>query len=161
VLQSSNGSTIILYSSEFHRTRHLRRKPRCSMKLKLWKYRHWSTNTSATGWSRRTCIDSLSDQTIDTQIEQLSGTPSVDAAPTFSRPARLLRGPRGYRLSHRALWIQGLAKKLRHPCRYNQTTCMLSTTVPLFSRRWPEQHIGGLARGRHMCGTRRQHIQWL
>lgn len=46
-------------------------------------------------------------------------------------------GSKGVRLSHKAVWIQSLAK-LRQPCRYTQETRMLASTVPLF-------HIGGLS----------------
>lgn len=46
-------------------------------------------------------------------------------------------GSKGVRLSHRALWIQALAK-MRSPCVYSGTTRMLASTVPLF-------HVGGLS----------------
>ena len=46
-------------------------------------------------------------------------------------------GSKGVRLSHRAMWVQSLAK-LRPPCRYTHQTRMLATTVPLF-------HVGGLS----------------
>jgi acyl-CoA synthetase (AMP-forming)/AMP-acid ligase II len=44
---------------------------------------------------------------------------------------------KGVRLSHRALWIQALAK-LQPPCEYSRQTRMLASTVPLF-------HVGGLS----------------
>jgi len=46
-------------------------------------------------------------------------------------------GSKGVLLSHRALYIQALAK-LGPPCRYDANTKMLATTVPLF-------HVGGLS----------------
>jgi fatty-acyl-CoA synthase len=46
-------------------------------------------------------------------------------------------GPKGVRLSHRALVMQALAK-LQPPCRYSSKTVMLATTVPFF-------HVGGLS----------------
>ena len=46
-------------------------------------------------------------------------------------------GSKGVRLSHRALWLQALAK-LGPPCQYSSHTRMLATTVPLF-------HVGGLS----------------
>lgn len=46
-------------------------------------------------------------------------------------------GPRGVRLSHRAVAIQALAK-LEYPCQYSRDTTMIASTVPLF-------HIGGLS----------------
>ena len=46
-------------------------------------------------------------------------------------------GPKGARLSHRAIIVQSLAK-LGKPCSYSSQSCMLASTVPLF-------HIGGLS----------------
>ena len=46
-------------------------------------------------------------------------------------------GSKGVLLSHRALYVQALAK-LQAPCGYDHQTRMLATTVPLF-------HVGGLS----------------
>ncbi|KAI2491229.1 AMP-binding enzyme [Fragilaria crotonensis] len=77
---------------------------------------------------------SLSNEEIENQIQSVSACTAVDALLVFT--SGTTSGSKGVRLSHRALWIQALSK-LRHPCRYNRTTRMLSTTVPIF-------HVGGL-----------------
>ena len=78
--------------------------------------------------------DHPSNEEIDDQIRRVSAYPAVDALLVFT--SGTTTGSKGVRLSHRALWIQALAK-LRDPCGYNRTTRMLSTTVPIF-------HVGGL-----------------
>ena len=52
-------------------------------------------------------------------------------------------GSKGVLLSHKALYIQALAK-LQTPCQYSSNTNMLATTVPLF-------HVGGLSSALAVC----------
>ena len=77
---------------------------------------------------------SPSSEDVENEIRSVSAYPAVDALLVFT--SGTTSGSKGVRLSHRALWIQALSK-LRHPCRYNRSTRMLSTTVPIF-------HVGGL-----------------
>lgn len=62
---------------------------------------------------------------------------SMDATAVILFTSGTTSGSKGVLLSHRALYVQALAK-LRPPCGYDRQTQMLATTVPLF-------HVGGLS----------------
>ena len=136
VLQSATGSTIILYSNEL-RGKAFETKTKLQHAAVLVEIPYLADPYLTESWSTSSHEESPTNESIDKQIQTASSAPSSDDDALLVFTSGTTSGSKGVRLSHRALLVQALAK-LRDPCRYNRTTRMLSTTVPLF-------HVGGLS----------------
>lgn len=139
-LQTTNPTdkTIILYGSGFEETARnassLLSHDASTLAIPLFSESRMMRLTTLPDSSDTT--NNISDEEIDIIIQQISDSEKGEQDAIIVFTSGTTSGSKGVRLSHKALYVQALAK-LRQPCGYSNKTRMLASTVPLF-------HVGGL-----------------